>query len=87
MSKKGINYLSITLLIVSSLLLLMGGIMLVKNLSAYGVNRRTLMVSGYGGHLLILFGIISFIVTYYSLSPFSKIRNMDFKFFNRKKKK
>ncbi len=69
MSRKAVNHSIIILLIVSSLLLLMGGVMLVKNLSVYGINRRTLMVSGYGGHLLILIGIISLIVTYYSLSP------------------
>lgn len=86
MSKKGNNQLSIILFVVSSLLLLTGVVMLVNNLSAYGVNRRTLMVSGYGGHLIILISITSFIVAYYSLSPFSKIRNIDFNFFNRKKK-
>lgn len=61
--------------------------MLVNNLSVYGINRRTLMVSGYGGHLIILIGIISLIVTYYSLSPFSKVRNIDFNFFNRRRRR
>jgi hypothetical protein len=59
--------------------------MLVNNLSVYGINRRTLMVSGYGGHLIILIGIISLIVTYYSLSPFSKIRNVGFSFFKKRR--
>lgn len=85
MSKKGSNHLFIILLTVSILLLLTGGVMLVNNLSVYGINRRTLMVSGYGGHLIILIGIISLIVTYYSLSPFSKIRNVDFNFFKKKR--
>lgn len=86
MAKKDANHLFIILLIVSIMLLLLGGLMIVKNISVYGTNRRTLMVSGYGGHLLILIGIISLIVTYYSLSPFSKVRNLDFNFFRKKKK-
>jgi hypothetical protein len=85
MSKKGSNHLFLTLFTVSILLLLTGGIMLVNNLSVYGINRRTLMVSGYGGHLIILVGIISLIISYHSLSPFSKIRNLDFNFFKKKR--
>ena len=85
MSKKNFNHLFLTLLTVSILLLLTGGVMLVKNLSVYGINRRTLMVSGYGGHLIILIGIIFLIVSYHSLSPFSKVRNIDFNLFKRKK--
>jgi hypothetical protein len=61
--------------------------MIVKNLSVYGINRKTLMVSGYGGHLIILIGIISLIVTYYSFSPFSKVRNIDFNFFDKKRRR
>ena len=51
-----------------------GIIMLSKDLVAVGVNSRTLSVSGFGGHLLILIGCIFLIVAYYTLSPFSKIR-------------
>jgi hypothetical protein len=86
MSKTGSNQIFIILLTVSILLLLTGGVMLVDNLLVYGINRRTLMVSGYGGHLIIMIGIISLIVTYYSLSPFSKIRNVHFNFFKKNRK-
>jgi hypothetical protein len=85
MSKKGSNHLFIILLTVSILILLTGGVMLVNHLSVYGINRRTLMVSGYSGHLIILVGIISLIVTYYSASPFSKVRNIDFNLFKKKR--
>lgn len=59
--------------------------MIVNNLSVYGLNLRTHVVSGFGGHLLILIGVISLIVTYYSFSPFSKIRNLDKMFTKRRK--
>lgn len=72
-------------LIVSILLFILGGIMIVNNLSVYGLNLRTHVVSGFGGHLLILIGVISLIVTYYSFSPFSKIRNLDKMFTKRRK--
>ncbi|SMD45744.1 hypothetical protein SAMN00777080_4409 [Aquiflexum balticum DSM 16537] len=80
------NILFIFPLVLSVLFILLGGVMIVKDLAAYGVNSRTLKLSGLGGHLLILIGIIFLVVTYYSLSPFSWIRNIDFNFFNRKRK-
>lgn len=86
MAKKS-NSLYIFPLAVSVLFILMGGAMIVKGLVAYGVNSRTLKMSGLGGHLFILVGVIFLIVTYYSLSPFSRIRNINFNFFKRKRKK
>jgi len=62
--------------------------MMVYKLVAVGVNSRTLSPSGVGGELLILVGLIFLVVAYYSLSPFSKIRQFlegDLK--NRNKKK
>lgn len=62
--------------------------MIVYNLVVVGVNSRTLSSSGFGGELLILLGLILLVVAYYSLSPFSKIRQFlegDLK--NRNKKK
>lgn len=86
MAKKS-NSLFIFPLAVSVLFILLGGAMIVKGLVAYGVNSRTLKMSGLGGHLFILIGVIFLIVTYYSLSPFSRIRNIDFNFFKRKRKR
>ena len=51
-----------------------GVIMLRDDLVAFGVNSRTLSSSGFGGHLLILAGLIFLVVAYFSLSPFGKIR-------------
>jgi hypothetical protein len=57
------------------LLFIVGGIfMIAKNRVAFGINSRTLSLSGFGGHLLILIGCIFLVVAYYSLSPFSKTR-------------
>ena len=84
MAKKN-NNLFLFPLAVSVLFILMGGAMVVKGLVAYGVNSRTLKMSGLGGHLFI--GVIFLIVTYYSLSPFSRIRNINFNFFKRKRKR
>ena len=86
MAKKN-NNLFLFPLAVSVLFILMGGAMVVKGLVAYGVNSRTLKMSGLGGHLFILVGVIFLIVTYYSLSPFSRIRNINFNFFKRKRKR
>ena len=58
-----------------ALLFIMGGIiMITKDLVAFGLNSRTQMPSGFGGHLLILIGSIFLVVSYYCLSPFGKIR-------------
>ncbi len=51
-----------------------GLIMLRDDLVAFSVNSRTLSPSGFGGHLLILVGLIFLVVAYFSLSPFGKIR-------------
>lgn len=48
--------------------------MIAKNLYAYNVRARYGSYSATGGHLIILVGIIFLIVSYFSLSPFSKIR-------------
>lgn len=69
-------------------LIICGIKMIVYKLGAVGVNSRTLAPSGFGGELLILLGLILLVVAYYSLSPFSKIRQFlkgDLK--NRNKKK
>jgi hypothetical protein len=47
--------------------------MIVEDKVAVGHNRA-LQPSGYGGHFLILVSLIFFVVTYFSLSPFGKIR-------------
>ena len=60
-----------------------GVVMIVNKLVAVGINSRTLQRSGLGGWLLIFIGLISLVVTYYSFSPFSKVRNL---FEHRKKK-
>ncbi len=83
--KLKITNLIILPLIFSTLFILIGVGMIVKGLVGYGINSRTLMVSGFGGHLLILIGIIFLIVTYFSLSPYSKIRNIDLNFLFKKK--
>lgn len=59
-----------------------GVVMVINHIVVAGINSRTLQYSGFGGYLLILVGVIFLIVSYYSLSPFSKIR----RFFNKNKK-
>ncbi|SFF99480.1 hypothetical protein [Pontibacter chinhatensis] len=79
---------SISLFMLAVVLIIWGIMMIVYNLVAVGVNSRTLSPSGFGGELLILLGLILLVVAYYSLSPFSKIRQFlegDLK--NRNKKK
>nr|MBI1229205.1 hypothetical protein [Cytophagales bacterium] len=70
------NNLFLFPLIMSIMFILMGGAMIAKGMVGIGINSRTKMVSGYGGHLLVLAGIIFLVVTYYSISPFSKVRNI-----------
>ena len=60
-------------LILAVLFIVGGIIMLVKDLVAVGINRA-LQFSAVGGYLLILVGLVFLLVTYFSLSPFSKIR-------------
>lgn len=57
-----------------SLFFLVVGIkMIVEDKVAFGYNRA-LQPSGYGGHFLILIGIIGLVATYFNLSPFGKFR-------------
>lgn len=72
-------------LIMSIMFILMGVAMIVKGMVGIGINSRTKMVSGSGGHLLILAGIIFLVVTYHSISPFSKFRNLG-KIFTKRRK-
>ena len=73
MKSKG-NLESILVSLGFSLFFLVVGIkMIVEDKVAVGYNRA-LQPSGFGGHLLILAGIISLVVTYFSLSPFGKVR-------------
>jgi hypothetical protein len=62
--------------------LIWGIVMIAKDLVAIGINR-TLQKTGFGGCLPILIGIVFLIVTYYSLSPYSRIRE----FFEKRRKK
>ena len=63
--------------------LICGVVMIAKDLVAVGINIRTMQESGFGGYLLLLIGIVFLIVTYFSLSPFGRIR----KFFEDDSKK
>ncbi|MEM9832382.1 MAG: hypothetical protein AAF944_17250 [Bacteroidota bacterium] len=73
MKSKG-NFESILVSLGFSLFFLVVGVkMIVEDKVAFGYNRA-LQPSGYGGHLLIIAGIIFLVVTYFSLSPFSKFR-------------
>lgn len=63
-------------LLSSVIFILSGVVMIVNNTVAVGVNSRTLQSSGFGGWLLIFIGLIFLVVTYNSISPFSKIRNL-----------
>lgn len=56
------------------LLIIWGIIMLVNDLVGYGVHYLTQQFTAGGGWLLILIGLILLGVSYFSLSPFSKIR-------------
>jgi len=69
------NYDFLSMLLVSLLLISTGVVMIIRNLAAVGMNSRSLQPSGFGGHYLILIGIIFMVVAYYSLSPFSKLRS------------
>jgi len=53
--------------------LIIGIAMITNDLVAVGINR-TMQESGFGGYLLLLIGIVFIVVTYFSLSPFSRIR-------------
>ncbi|MBS9525931.1 hypothetical protein KI659_18060 [Litoribacter alkaliphilus] len=67
---------SFGMFLVSLLLMISGVVMVVRNLVAVGINSRTLQSSGFGGHYLILIGLVFLGVAYYSLSPFSRWRNL-----------
>lgn len=51
-----------------------GIFMLIRNLVIGGVYARTNQITGFGGWFLILFGLVFLVVAYFSLSPFSPIR-------------
>ncbi len=71
-------------MIVFSLFLIGWGIyLMVSNKYAKGYDHYTQQATGSGGEYFILFGIIFGIVTYFTLSPFSKFRS----FFERRRKK
>lgn len=60
--------------IVALMLILSGVFLLIKKLVVGGIYSRNNQETGFGGWLLILFGVILLVVAYYTLSPFSKIR-------------
>jgi amino acid transporter len=51
-----------------------GIFMLIRNLVVGGVYARTNQTSGFGGWFLMLFGLVFLVVAYFSLSPFSRMR-------------
>ena len=58
-----------------AVLFILGGVtMEVKNQVAVGFSSRTKQFTAVGGYLLIFIGSVFLIVSYYSLSPNSKIR-------------
>ena len=59
---------------ISLFFLFFGGYLLFNDLLAVGRNSRTLGFSVFGGHLMILVGLIFLVITYFCLSPFNKIR-------------
>lgn len=66
---KALPTLSLAILFVT-----LGIIMAIKNQVVVGINSRTMQFSAVGGYLLIFVGIIFLAVSYFSLSPFGKIR-------------
>lgn len=46
----------------------------INNLVIVGMSSRTLQPTAKGGELFILVGLIFLVVTYYSISPFSRLR-------------
>lgn len=63
-----------------------GVVMIVKDQVAVGTNSRTLQTTGFGGHLLILIGVVFLYVTYFALSPYSRIRRFFEEGWKKKKK-
>jgi len=64
----------IALLSGSLMLIIWGIIMLFNDLVGVGKHYLTQQLTAGGGWLLILLGVIMLFPTYYSLSPYSKIR-------------
>lgn len=60
--------------IIAAIFLCAGLFMLIRNLVASGVNSRNNQFTGFDGWFLLLFGIIFLAVSYFSLSPFSPMR-------------
>jgi hypothetical protein len=72
MRDKSFNYL-VTLLL-GVIFLGWGIVMITNNLYAIGIRLQYSSYSAIDGYLLIFVSMIFFIVTYFSLSPFNKIR-------------
>lgn len=54
--------------------ILCGTFMILNNLIGYGIRSLTQNQSAISGHLFILIGILFLVVSYFSLSPFGRIR-------------
>lgn len=73
-------------LLLSMLLIIPGVIMIIKKMVGVGFRAMYAKNSGAGGELFIFVGIIFLVVTYFSISPFSKLRQF-FEGSTRRKKK
>jgi hypothetical protein len=73
-------------LLLSMLLIIAGVIMIIKKVVGVGFRAMYAKASGAGGELFIFVGIILLVVTYFSISPFSKFRQL-FEGSTRRKKK
>jgi phosphotransferase system glucose/maltose/N-acetylglucosamine-specific IIC component len=61
-------------LVISILLSISGLTMLIGDKAVLGIDYLTQLPSGYSGYFLILIGTIFFVIYYFTLSPFSRIR-------------
>lgn len=73
-------------LLLSMLLIIAGVIMIIEKMVGVGFRAMYAKTSGAGGELFIFVGIILLVVTYFSISPFSKFRQL-FEGSTRRKKK
>ncbi|WOK09627.1 hypothetical protein RT717_13355 [Imperialibacter roseus] len=74
MGKKNNNSGFWAFLLVATCITAYGIWMIVTNRVAAGSHSKTLQPTGFGGHLLLFLGVVFYIVAYFSLSPFSKLR-------------
>jgi hypothetical protein len=74
MGKKNINSGFWAFLVIATCITAYGIWMIVVDRVAVGVSSRTFQPTGFGGHLLIFLGVVFYVIAYYSLSPFSKLR-------------